>query len=176
MRCCRMRRRSTRWRRRPTAQARQFGYNNDFLGYLPIDGRADHGLLVVNHEYTNEELMFPGQRLFGWARILYQDIDSKDLVGVEMMAHGGSVIEVKKAGRQMAGGRRTRNTRGASRPTPRCASPARRRARAHEDHGRSDRHARARHAQQLRRRHHAVGHVALVRGEHQLLTSLARPL
>ena len=43
------------------AQEKQFGYNNDFVGYIParwLD--SDHGLLVVNHEYTNEELMFPG--------------------------------------------------------------------------------------------------------------------
>ena len=44
----------------PEAQARQFGYNNDFVGYIPIDGSSEHGLLVVNHEYTNEHLMFPG--------------------------------------------------------------------------------------------------------------------
>ena len=42
------------------AQAKQFGYNNDFVGFIPIDGATDHGLLVVNHEYTNEHLMFPG--------------------------------------------------------------------------------------------------------------------
>lgn len=42
------------------AQERQFGYNNDFVGFIPLDGADDRGLLVVNHEYTNEHLMFPG--------------------------------------------------------------------------------------------------------------------
>ena len=42
-------------------QKRQFGYNNDFIGYLAMPGAANparHGLLVVNHEYTNEETDF----------------------------------------------------------------------------------------------------------------------
>jgi secreted PhoX family phosphatase len=82
------------------AQARQFGYNNDFLGYIPLEGRSDHGLLVVNHEYTNEELMFP--------RIGRQDTGkkfanlTKDLADIEMMAHGGSVLEIRKAGGKWA--------------------------------------------------------------------------
>lgn len=76
-------------------QAGQFGYNPDFVGYIPIDGSSDHGLLVVNHEYTNEELMFPG--------IGIQDIKdanfgkmTKDLVDIEMMAHGGAVVEIRR--------------------------------------------------------------------------------
>jgi hypothetical protein len=76
------------------AQAGQFGYNNDYLGYIPLNGRSDHGLLVVNHEYTNEELMFPG--------LGRQDRDAKfagmtkNLADIEIMAHGGSVLEVKR--------------------------------------------------------------------------------
>ena len=79
------------------AQELQFGYNNDYLGYLPLPAggnSADHGLLVVNHEYTNEELMFPG--------IGRQDRDAQfagmtaELVGVEMAAHGLSVVEVTR--------------------------------------------------------------------------------
>ena len=41
------------------SQSKQFGYNNDFLDYLPIEG-SRRGLLVVNHEYTSTELLFPG--------------------------------------------------------------------------------------------------------------------
>ncbi|WP_256253749.1 alkaline phosphatase PhoX, partial [Streptomyces albidoflavus] len=48
------------------AQAGQFGYNNDFLSLLPLDERGrEHGgarrqVLVANHEYTDEVLMFAG--------------------------------------------------------------------------------------------------------------------
>jgi uncharacterized protein len=30
-----------------------YGYNCDWLCFFPIDGRADEGLLFINHEYTN---------------------------------------------------------------------------------------------------------------------------
>ncbi|WP_148252794.1 PhoX family protein [Aidingimonas lacisalsi] len=80
------------------AQERQFGYNNDYVGFVPLEGRFDHGLLVVNHEYTNEELMFPG---------LPGPLDAHDFSGmtremveIEQAAHGVSVVEVKReAGR-----------------------------------------------------------------------------
>ncbi|RUU53590.1 PhoX family phosphatase, partial [Mesorhizobium sp. M2C.T.Ca.TU.002.02.1.1] len=81
------------------AQARQFGYNNDYVGYIPIDGSAEHGLLVVNHEYTNPHLMFPGI-----VSIVEKDGKkaaevaplSKEQVDVEMAAHGGTIVEIRK--------------------------------------------------------------------------------
>lgn len=77
------------------AQARQFGYNNDYVGYIPIDGRSDHGLLVVNHEYTNEELMFPGVGQQDGKDVRFRGM-TKELVAIEIMAHGGSVLEIKR--------------------------------------------------------------------------------
>ena len=80
------------------SQELQFGYNCDFIGYLPVphgSNNPDRGLLFVNHEYTNEELMFPGlgrQDKQGFAGM------TRALVDVEMAAHGGSVIEVVKRG------------------------------------------------------------------------------
>lgn len=78
----------------PQAQSLQFGYNNDFLGFIPLDGNSSHGLLVVNHEYVNPELMFPGLpekegKQAKWERI------SREQVDTEMMAHGGSIIEIR---------------------------------------------------------------------------------
>ncbi|ARP62676.1 dTDP-glucose 4,6-dehydratase [Mesorhizobium sp. WSM1497] len=81
------------------AQAKQFGYNNDYVGYIPVDGSAEHGLLVVNHEYTNPHLMFPGI-----VKIVEKDGKksaevaplSKEQVDVEMAAHGGTIVEIRK--------------------------------------------------------------------------------
>jgi uncharacterized protein len=71
------------------SQKKQFGYNNDFLSYLPlpVGGRknSNRGLLFVNHEYTNPELMFQGYD----ARAV-----TKNQVDVELAAHGNSVVEI----------------------------------------------------------------------------------
>ncbi len=82
------------------AQKSQFGYNNDYLGYIPMPGAANpsqHGLLVVNHEYTNEELMFPGIGLQDPKEVAFAKM-TPDLVAIEKAAHGGSVVEVKREG------------------------------------------------------------------------------
>ncbi len=81
----------------PAAQVKQFGYNNDFLGYIPLDGRSDHGLLVVNHEYTNGELMVPGLAPRSDKDNSFTGV-TREIVDAEMMAHGGSVIEIKREG------------------------------------------------------------------------------
>jgi secreted PhoX family phosphatase len=81
----------------PEAQAKQFGYNNDYVGYIPLDGSSEHGLLVVNHEYTNEHLMFPGIVTIAEGEIKVADADKKR-VDIEMAAHGGSIVEIRKEG------------------------------------------------------------------------------
>jgi hypothetical protein len=76
------------------AQARQFGYNCDFLGILPFPpGRhgSDRALLVVNHEYTNAELMFPS-----WDGPPAGK--PRAMVDVELAAHGLSVVELRREG------------------------------------------------------------------------------
>lgn len=83
------------------AQARQFGYNNDYVGYIGIGGSAEHGLLVVNHEYTNPHLMFPGLVKIvdkDGKKAIEQGALTKDQIDIEMAAHGGSIVEIKKVG------------------------------------------------------------------------------
>jgi secreted PhoX family phosphatase len=78
-------------------QARQFGYNNDYVGYIPLEGSSEHGILVVNHEYTNPHLMFPGI-----VKIVEGKVDTapltKEQVDIEMAAHGGTIVEIRNTG------------------------------------------------------------------------------
>ncbi|WP_432816937.1 PhoX family protein [Sulfitobacter sp. JB4-11] len=73
------------------AQAQQFGYNNDYVGFAETE--PGRGMLCVNHEYTNEEVMFPG--LGRQDRSDFEGMTA-DLVDIEMAAHGGSVFEIVK--------------------------------------------------------------------------------
>ncbi|MEV1328311.1 PhoX family phosphatase [Micromonospora costi] len=95
-------------RQTAAAQSKQFGYNNDFVGVLPLDKQGKRALLVVNHEYTNEDLMFPG----------FPGLDnlSVEQLRVAMAAHGMSVVELERVGgtgqwRPVDNGRRPYNRR-----------------------------------------------------------------
>ena len=79
----------------PEAQARQFGYNTDYIGFIPFNGSSDHGLLVANHEYTNEELMFPGVGVQDSKDANFSKM-TKELVDIEIAAHGGAVVEIRR--------------------------------------------------------------------------------
>ena len=96
------------YRQTAGAQNRQFGYNNDYIAYFPMDRSGnfiegeqtadgnERGLLCVNHEYALSTMMFPG--------VLHKD-DSVDfasirdwMVDVEMSAVGVTVVEIEKDG------------------------------------------------------------------------------
>jgi hypothetical protein len=80
---------------RAASQLKQFGYNNDFIGFIPLpfgSNNSEHGLLCVNHEYTDEEVMFPGLGKY----VETHSKASQKIVDIEMACHGGSVIEIKK--------------------------------------------------------------------------------
>ena len=79
----------------PASQAGQFGYNCDYLDFFPLprgSATADHGLLAVNHEYTNPNLMWPGLGA-GRATALRA---SAEQAATEVQAHGMSVVEIRK--------------------------------------------------------------------------------
>lgn len=78
------------------AQNQQFGYNSDFIGTVPhpeAPDDPDRLLLVNHHEYTNEELMFPGLGIQDDAEFAKM---TQELVDIEKAAHGGSVIEIRR--------------------------------------------------------------------------------
>jgi hypothetical protein len=77
-------------RQTAAAQAAQFGYNNDWLVTLPLGRGGDRALLVVNHEYTNENLMFPGYT--------GPEAMTVEQLRVTMAAHGLSVVEIERVG------------------------------------------------------------------------------
>lgn len=75
------------------AQERQFGYNNDYLAFMPLprgSENSDHGLLCVNHEYTNPSLMI--SKSPGALNLSEQQVE------IDMRAHGHSVVEVRRDG------------------------------------------------------------------------------
>jgi secreted PhoX family phosphatase len=75
------------------AQAKQWGYNNDYLAFMPLprgSSSADHGLLCANFEYTDHYLMFPGIQQGDAAKL------SREQVDIELAAHGFAVVEIRR--------------------------------------------------------------------------------
>lgn len=64
-------------------QEKSFGYNNDFIAFFPLDEKNQSGLLFVNHEYPDQELMYNN---------VNRDIDS---VRYEMASLGASIVEIR---------------------------------------------------------------------------------
>jgi secreted PhoX family phosphatase len=80
-------------------QRQRFGQNCDAIHFFPISGRADHGLLCVNNEYTDDALMFPGHPGFrglsnGASRAYVKE--HPRVAAVAKAAQGVSVIEVRR--------------------------------------------------------------------------------
>ena len=77
-------------------QSKQFGYNCDFIGYMPLpvgSGNSEHGLLCVNNEYSDPHIMWPG--------LTEDDAATKateDQVRAMQAAWGHTVVEIKKDG------------------------------------------------------------------------------
>ncbi|MGW7272344.1 PhoX family protein [Streptomyces sp. NPDC054864] len=69
------------------AQAGQFGYNNDFLSLLPLHRERGRQVLVANHEYTDEILMFKGYDAAN---------PTREQVEIAWAAHGLSVVVVEE--------------------------------------------------------------------------------
>ncbi|WP_151477161.1 PhoX family protein [Streptomyces albicerus] len=68
------------------AQAGQFGYNCDYLGLLPLPGERGRQILVANHEYTDEILMFKGYDAAN---------PTREQAEIAWAAHGLSVVVVE---------------------------------------------------------------------------------
>jgi secreted PhoX family phosphatase len=81
------------------AQHHQFGTNADAVAYFAqASGRAARGLVCVNHEYVNGELMWPGHRGAGMrleARTAWMD-KHPNAVAFMQAAHGVSVMQLAR--------------------------------------------------------------------------------
>jgi hypothetical protein len=74
-------------------QERQFGYDNDFIGFVPLPRGSDgstRGLLGVNHENAHPELM--------WSAWDGKSDRTREMCDVEVAAHGFTVVEIARAG------------------------------------------------------------------------------
>ncbi|NUL46064.1 PhoX family phosphatase [Cellulosimicrobium funkei] len=92
------------------SQAKQFGYNSDYLDVFSDGGNDRSGFLVNSHEYTNENIMFSPE---------YLKSNPKDVIEAAIEAHGLSIVDLKRGGKgqkweYVRGGRRNRRITGST--------------------------------------------------------------
>ncbi|MEY2785127.1 MAG: hypothetical protein RL277_1337 [Planctomycetota bacterium] len=76
------------------AQAMQFGTHNDFIAFLPLprgSRSSDHGLLCVNHEYSDLAMLFPRPE-----GACDKDNATREEIQHELAAQGHSVVEIRR--------------------------------------------------------------------------------
>lgn len=74
----------------PISSKDSFGFNNDFIQYIPLKGKSDEALLWVNHEYIS--------RRFVSGEVEFETLSKED-IEKEMYQVGGSIIKIKKKGK-----------------------------------------------------------------------------
>jgi uncharacterized protein len=73
-------------------QERRFGFNSDFVAYLPLplgSRNGFEGLIWNNHEYTDGLMMFPEYD---------PKAPTRAQVDIELAAHGASIVHVRRNG------------------------------------------------------------------------------
>ncbi len=141
--------------------------HHDGMHFFPLPAGqtgSTHGLLAINHEYTDDGLLHPDGMLTWTA----------EKVRKSQAAHGISVIEVRMDGGRWRVIRPSRYARRITAATPIGITGPAAGHRVDADRRRSGRPHRARHVQQLRDGLHAVGHLSDLRGELPVL--LRQPL
>ncbi|GJL95988.1 MAG: dTDP-glucose 4,6-dehydratase [Hyphococcus sp.] len=74
-------------------QLRQFGVNNDYIGFIPLDtsdGDEARGILCVNHEWSTTSMLFPG------VAENYPDSVTREICEIELASMGGTLVEIVK--------------------------------------------------------------------------------
>ena len=149
------------------AQARQFGYNNDYTDILEIPGsKGRRAVLFANHEYTNETIMFPAtmRRRRGPRRRRRRARTLRRGAGTQNKNKPWSYVRGARLNRRFLNDTAYELTGpvAGSALVQTAADPVR-----PQHPG---------HAGELLRRHHPVGHRPLRRGELQRLLRRARHL
>jgi len=68
-------------------QSETFGFNNDYISFIPLDSTGKEGLLWVNHEYA-DPLFVSGRRR--------KEVPTQIQVMLEQYAVGGSILQLKQ--------------------------------------------------------------------------------